>query len=305
MGTRISVLPTRSSTTVWWWRVAPYVFMTPFFIIFGVFGLYPLLYALWISVHDWQGLTIGEFIGFGNFARLFRDPALAQSLVNTALIGITLVPLMTFGSLLLASLVHGDFRGRKFYRTSIYLPVITSLVAVGIVFGFLFSSPYSPVMRFLGMTGLPEGNWLTNQSMVKPLIVIVVLWRWIGYNMIIMLAGLQTISQDLYEAARIDGASRIRTWMTITVPLMARTLAFSSILSTIAVFNLFDEVFILFGPGGGPGREGLLPGVLIYRNAFENIRFGYASAMAYGVGLIIVALSLIQLYFSERASRLE
>ncbi len=279
--------------------------MAPFFVIFAVFGVYPLLYALWISVHDWQGLNVGPFVGFQNFARLFRDPALAQSLVNTAVIGVILVPLMTFGSLLLATLVHGDFRGRKFYRTSIYLPVITSLVAVGIVFGFLFSSPYSPVMTLLDKVGLPQSNWLTNQNMVKPLVIIVVLWRWIGYNMIIMLAGLQTISQELYEAAKIDGASRLRTWLTITVPLMARTLAFSSILSTIAVFNLFDEVFILFGAGGGPGREGLLPGVLIYRNAFENIRFGYASAMAYGVGVIIIGLSLIQLYFSERASRLE
>jgi ABC-type sugar transport system permease subunit len=279
--------------------------MAPFIIIFAVFHVYPLLYALWISVHDWQGLNIGPFIGFENFSRLFRDPAFAQSLRNTAVIGGTLVPLMTFGSLILASLVHGHFRGKNFYRTSIYLPVVTSLVAVGIVFGFLFSSPYSPIMKLFDIVGLPQQNWITSQAMVKPLIIVVVLWRWIGYNMIIMLAGLQTISQDLYEAARIDGANRVRIWLTITVPLMARTLVFSSILSTIAVFNLFDEVFILFGSGGGPGREALLPGVLIYRNAFENIRFGYASAMAYGVGAIIVALSLIQLYFSERASRLE
>jgi ABC-type sugar transport system permease subunit len=288
-----------------WPLVAPYVFISPFYVLFGVFGAFPIGYALWVSIHQWQGLGVGNLVGLGNYALLFADPDFARALTNTALLGVIYVPAMVVVSLGLAVLLNRAFRYRSAYRTFVFLPVVTSLVVVGILFAFFFGSPYTPLNPALGMLGIPAKSWLGEAWFIKPAIVVMLLWRWVGYNMMIMLAGLQTIPTDLYEAAHIDGASGLRTMSAITVPLMVRIIAFASILSTIGMFNLFDEVYLLVGPGGGVDQAGLVTGLLIYQDGFENFIFGYAAAIAYAVGVIIVVLSLAQVFVSERTARLE
>jgi lactose/L-arabinose transport system permease protein len=152
------------------------------------------------------------------------------------------------------------------------------------------------------MLGFQSTSLLSIPALTKPAIVLMILWRWTGYNMMIMLAGLQTIPEELYDAGKIDGAGGIQAFRYITVPMMSRVIAFAAILSTIGTFNIFDEVFMLVGRNGGIQQAGLVTGLLIYRTAFQSYRFGYAAAIAYAVAFIIVALSLLQVYASERTA---
>ena len=293
--------PTRSPYYIWE-KAAPYVFVSPFFILFGIFGAFPILFAVWISMQDWKSVRSSEFVGLKNYARLLTDNNFHIALSNTIILGILVVPLMIILSLTLANLLNQPIRGRVIYRTAYFLPVVTSLVVVGILFDFFLGSVYSPIGSVLKIFDI-EYKGLTNQPIfIKPAILVMILWRWVGYNMMIMLAGLQSIPHELYEAARIDGASGLQAFINITIPLMRRVIAFAAILSTIGMFNLFEEAYMLVGPGGGTDRAGLLMGLLIYSQAFSKFNFGYASALAYANAVIIIALSLVQIVATERAA---
>lgn len=285
-----------------WERTAPYVFISPFFILFGIFGAFPLLFAVWISFQDWKSVRASEYVGFENYIRLFTDTIFHIALSNTAILGLLIVPLMVIFSLSFANVLNQPIRGRVIYRTAYFLPVVTSLVVVGLLFDFLLGSPYSPLGSVLEFFDIEFRGLLDQPVFIKPSILVMVLWRWVGYNMMIMLAGLQSIPHELYEAARIDGASGFQAFIHITIPLMRRVIAFAAILSTIGMFNLFEEAFMLVGPGGGTDRAGLLMGLIIYSQAFSKFNFGYASALAYANAVIIIALSFIQIFASERAA---
>ena len=283
-----------------WERLAPYVFISPFFILFGIFGAFPILFAVWISFQNWRGIRGGEWVGFDNYARLFTDSNFHLAVTNTFVLGLLYVPLMVLLSLGFASLLNRPMRWRALYRTGYFLPVVTSLVVVGILFEFFLGSTYSPLTPFLALFGIEFKGLLGSAEFIKPAILAMLLWRWVGYNMMIMLAGLQSIPLDLYEAAMIDGASGLQSFRYITIPLMRRVIAFAAILSTIGMFNLFDEAFVLVGSGGGVDRAGLLTGLYIFQQAFLSFKFGYASAVAYATAVIIIALSFLQIYVTER-----
>jgi len=189
-----------------WEKVAPYVFISPFFILFGIFGAFPLLFAVWISLQEWKSVRANEYVGFENYARLFTDSNFHIALSNTAILGILVVPLMVIFSLSLANVLNQPIRGRVIYRTAYFLPVVTSLVVVGLLFDFLLGSPYSPLGSLLEIFDIEFKGLLDQPVFIKPSILVMILWRWVGYNMMIMLAGLQSIPHELYEAASIDGA---------------------------------------------------------------------------------------------------
>lgn len=285
-----------------WERAAPYIFISPFFILFAVFGAFPIVYSLYISFHDWKGLRPGDFVGLKYYALMLTDPQFRIAITNTLIIGLGYVPIMLILALGFAAILTRSIRLRGIYRLGYFLPVITSLVVVGLLFGFIFFSPYTPLAPLLGLFGLQAKSLRAETWFIKPAIVAMILWRWTGYNMMIMLAGLQTIPDELYDAGKIDGASGIQSFFFITVPMMSRVIAFAAILSTIGTFNLFDEVFLLVGSGGGVQQAGLVTGLLIYRTAFQTFRFGYASAIAYAVAFIILGLSLLQVFVSERTA---
>ena len=285
-----------------WEKIAPYVFISPFFILFGIFGAFPILFAVWISFRDWKSVRASEFVGIENYARLFTDTNFHIALSNTFILGILVVPLMVIFSLSLANVLNRPIRGRVIYRTAYFLPVVTSLVVVGLLFDFLLGSPYSPLGSLLQIFDIEFRGLLDKPVFIKPSILVMILWRWVGYNMMIMLAGLQSIPHELYEAARIDGASGLQAFIHISVPLMRRVIAFAAILSTIGMFNLFEEAFMLVGAGGGTDRAGLLMGLIIYSQAFSKFNFGYASALAYANAVIIIALSFLQILATERAA---
>jgi len=283
-----------------WNRIAPYVFISPFFALFAVFGAFPILFSLWISFMNWKGVRGGEFIGLENYTRLFADPNFHIALTNTLILGFAYIPLMVVASLGLASLLNRSMPLRSLYRIGYFLPVVTSMVVVGMLFGFFFGSTYSPLALVFAMFGKEYHGLLGTAIYMKPVILIMLLWRYVGYNMMIMLAGLQSIPSELYDAGRIDGADGFQAFLYLTVPLMRRVIAFAAIISTIGMFNVFDEAYMIGGGGGGPEQAGLVTGVFVFREAFLNFKFGYAAAIAYTIALIIVALSILQIITSER-----
>ena len=285
-----------------WEKAAPYVFISPFFILFGIFGAFPILFAIWISFQDWKSVRSSEYIGLKNYALLFTDENFHIALSNTVILGILVVPLMVILSLSFANVLNRPIRGRVIYRTAYFLPVVTSLVVVGILFDFLLGSTYSPLSSVMQIFDIEYKGFLNKPEFIKPAILIMILWRWVGYNMMIMLAGLQSIPYELYEAARIDGANGLQSFLNITVPLMRRVIAFAAILSTIGMFNIFEEAYMLVGTSGGADRAGLLMGLIIYRQAFQSFNFGYASALAYANAVIIIVLSFLQIFATERAA---
>jgi len=285
----------------WWLRAAPYVFVSPFYLIFLAFGLLPIVFSLGVSLYDWRGTTPGAFVGLANFQVLLHDPGFYTALRNTVLVWLGSVPPMILLALIFAVLLNSQrVRFRGFFRTVYFLPVVTSLVITGLIFSFLFSSTFGLVNQLLAPFGIAPINWLANPAWMKPVLILALLWRWTGNDMVIMFAGLQSIPDDLYEAARVDGASGPQLFWHITVPLMRPVILFDAIISTIGTFNLFAEPFVLFGPDGGIGQAGLVTGTLLYQNAFVYFKFGYGAALAWVIALIVFTLSMIQLKVGSR-----
>ncbi len=285
-----------------WWRIAaPYVFISPFYILFLAFGLLPIVFSLVVSLYDWRGTTPGGFVGMQNYQVLLRDPTFYKSLLNTTYVWIGSVPPMILLALVFAAILNSRFvRFRNLFRTVYFLPVVTSLVITGLVFGQLFSMSFGLVNSALEALGLPAFNWLNDPTWMKIILVLALLWRWTGNDMVIMLAGLQSIPNDLYEAARVDGATDVQSFWHITIPLMRPVILFDAIISTIGTFNLFAEPYVLFGQGGAMNQAAVVTGTFLYQNSFRYFKFGYASAIAWVLAAIILALSMLQLKLGSR-----
>jgi ABC-type sugar transport system permease subunit len=285
----------------WWRRLAPYAFISPFYLIFLAFGLLPIIFSLGVSLYDWRGTTPGAFVGLTNYQLLLRDPGFYTALRNTVFVWLGSVPPMILAALVFAVLLNSQrVRLRNFFRTVYFLPVVTSLVITGLIFSFLFSSTFGLVNRLLEPFGITPINWLSDPAWMKPVLIFALLWRWTGNDMVIMLAGLQSIPDDLYEAAKVDGATGPQTFWHITVPLMRPVILFDAIISTIGTFNLFAEPYVLFGEDGGIGQAGLVTGTLLYQNAFVYFKFGYGAALAWVLAVIIFVLSMLQLKLGSR-----
>ena len=282
---------------------APYAFIAPFYLVFVVFGVFPILFSLGVSVMDWRGIDPGAFIGLGNYLALFQDESFYRALWNTVVIWVGTVPPMILAAVVLAVLLNERTTiFRSLYRTVYFLPVVTSLVITGLVFGQLFSQSFGLINAVLALFGFAPVNWLAEPATMKPILILAMLWRWTGNDMVIMLAGLQSIPNELFEAARVDGASDTQIFFQITLPLLRPVILFDAIISTIGTFNLFAEPYALFGGAtGGVGQAGLVTGTLLYQNAFVFARYGYGSALAWVLAVIVFILSLLQLRISDDA----
>ncbi|HZT41165.1 MAG TPA: sugar ABC transporter permease [Chthonomonadaceae bacterium] len=276
-----------------------YLFISPFFILFAVFGLYPLLFSLYLSFVKWDGLTQPTWIGLANFSTMLDDDILRQSLWNTLVIGLLYIPPMMILAFLFAQALNQSWlRMRAFFRTAFFLPCVTPMVVISIVFGLLFSSEkgvfnYAIVQigRLLPFLHLGPIPWLNSEQWSKPAVAIMVLWRWTGYNMVLMLAGLQGIPEDFYEAALVDGATPFQRTRYLTLPLMLPTFRFCLLLSLLGTVYMFDEIFVL--TTGGPGTSSLNFGVYLFNLSFVSFKFGYASCVAYSVALLLFLASLV------------
>ena len=269
-----------------------YLFIAPFFILFAVFGLYPLIFSLVLSFVRWDGLTEMRWVGLGNFSILLDDEILLTSLWNTLIIGLLYIPpMLTLAFLLALSLNVSWLRARALLRASIFLPCVTPMVVIAIVFNLLLSSERGLLNYALTQVGLPAVPWLNDVHWSKVSVALLVMWRWTGYNMVLLLAGLQGIDADYYEAAAVDGAGRLRQAWHITMPLMRPTLVFCLVLSLIGTVYMFDEPFVL--TQGGPGVSSTNFGLYLFNVSFRDFRFGYASCIAYTVSLGVLIMSLL------------
>ncbi|ENH96601.1 binding-protein-dependent transporter inner membrane component [Gracilibacillus halophilus YIM-C55.5] len=259
-------------------KTAPYFFLFPAVLLFLAFMVYPIIASLILSFQT-RVEGVYQFSGLDNYIRLFSDPIFYKALGNTFIILFVQVPIMLFIALLLAVFLNVKFlRARAFYRVSFFTPAVTSLVAASIIFILLLNTDYGLVNFILASIGLEKVEWLTNSFWARVSLILVTTWRWAGYNMVILLAGLQNIPNDLYEAASIDGASQIRKFFHITIPQLKPVLLFTFVLSTIGTFQLFDEPYNL--TNGGPNNATLTITYYLYNQGFNYFDFGYASAIA-------------------------
>ena len=274
----------------------PYAYVAPFFVLFGAFGLFPLLYTVWISFQRYRlAGNPPTFTGWDNYVWLFGSDAFYNSLYKTFSIGvISTVPQLCF-ALGLAHLLNYNMRVRNFFRISMIMPYATSLVAATLVFASIFANtPGGLANVVLGWIGIDPVSWSNGNWTAQIAIAIIVTWHWTGYNALIYLAGMQSIPKDLYESAAIDGASRFRQFLYVTLPGLRPTILFTIVLSTIGATQLFTEPF-LFGNGAGGGALGQYQvlALYMYHEAFEVGRLGRASAIAVVSLLLVILLVLI------------
>jgi len=277
----------------------PYLFISPFYILFLIFGVYPILFSLYLSFTEWKGLGPIKFVGLRNFELLLKDKIFWQSMTNGVILFFMYVPIMTFLALVLAVILNSKrVRGFRFFRTLLFIPYIMNIVAAGFTFRLLLNQKYGLVNALLGIFNIAPVPWLESVWGGRVSLCLLVIWAWLGYNMVIMLAGLQTIPGELTEAALIDGASSTQAFFYVTIPLMRPVILFSVVLSTMGSFNLFSEIYNL--TGGGPINATLTPVIVIFDQAFGNFRLGYASAMSYLYFLILFVLTLLQFRYFGR-----
>lgn len=294
-------------------RVA-YLFIAPFFLLFSVFLAFPVFYTLYLSFFEYQGVGQGSlfwidlgpvyieipqiaqlnFVGLGNYARLLGNDLFWQSMFNTSYILVIQVPLMIGLALALALALNASFlRLKGVFRTAIALPVSANLVAYSTVFLLLFNEQLGFLNYVLAGVGIGPVPWLTDGFWARNTIIAAVTWRWTGYNMIILLAGLQTIPQQLYEAAEIDGANRWEKFRYVTLPQLKPVFLFVVVLSTIGTFKLFAEPYVI--TGGGPTNSTITIVQYIYRQAFVNFNLGYASALTVVFVAVVSVFSVVQI----------
>ncbi|MFD2215603.1 carbohydrate ABC transporter permease [Metabacillus endolithicus] len=269
-------------------------FITLASVLICIFYFYPMVHALIMSFQSGTGTNL-KFTGLDNYARLLKDPTFITAVKNTVIYLIIQVPVMIFLALFLSVLLNDkNLKFKGFFRTAIFLPCVTSLVAYSVIFKYLFGVDGIINMMLMKLSFVSEPiQWLTDPFWAKITIVIAITWRWTGYNMIFYLSSLQNIDSSIYEAAKIDGASPIQQFFKITIPMLKPIILFTSITSTIGTLQLFDEVMNI--TKGGPGNATMTISQYIYNLSFKYTPdFGYAATVSYAIVIMIVVFSIIQ-----------
>lgn len=282
----------------WRRRLTPYLFISPFFIGYAIFFLYPVLFAFYLSLFQVVGIgSQPKFIGLSNYVDLINDDLFIKSLLNTSYYALGSIFIIAPAALILGLILYTRWlKGREFFRLLFFSPNITSGVVVAIIFGLVFNYEYGLLNNYvLQPLGLPPVRWLLDSAFIMPSIIILGLWRWTGINALYFMAGLQNISPEIQEAARIDGASRWQEFRYITFPMLRPIVIFVLTFAIIGSYNVFAEPSLLVGPQGGPNSAGLFMTMYLYLNGFRFLKFGYAAAIGYALALIILVLTVIQL----------
>lgn len=283
--------------TIWKNRVA-YAYIAPFYILFLVFTLFPMVAGFALSFFRWDGLGEMHFINIQNYVNLLKDPLFWKALKNTLFMGIIAHIPILLGGLVLAYILNSKLvKGQNIFKTIYFMPMVTSSVAISIIFSNMFGYNYGLINWFLSLFGEEPINWLGGDGSLIPVAVIVLFaWKWVGWNMVIYLAGMQGISNDIYEAAEIDGANHAQIVFRILIPLLKPIILFTMIQSTIGMFNLFTEPFMLTGSNlnGGTNNGGLTLMMYLYGKAPQGgTSYGYASAVAYVITMMIIIISVL------------
>ena len=276
-------------------RWAPYVFISPFFVLFAVFGVFPLLFSLYLAFQSWEptsGIGAMQFVGLANFAFALGDEWFWKSLKNTLWLAVCTGVPQHLVAIPLAVFIHTSFKRLRDGMVGAYfLPYITSTVAIAIMFSSLFSRDYGLVNSALGLLGVPPVDWLNRPEWLKPAVGLIIFWRYLGFNVVLYLAALQTIPKDLYEAATMDGAGRLQQFFHITLPSLKPMIYFGVMLSVIGGLQIFEEPFILTNGKGGADQAAMTSGVYLFRMAFDFNDFGGSSAMSWILFAVVALLT--------------
>ncbi|UAJ81379.1 sugar ABC transporter permease [Leifsonia sp. ZF2019] len=260
----------------------------------AVFTFIPILASLGLSFFSWDVISPPKFVGVANFTRLFSDGSTLASFGVTIVLAIGIVVLQITLGLLLAVLVNSRKRKstKVFFRTAFYLPLLASTAAVSIFMGYLFDAKFGLINYYLTQLGLPEVPWLTNPMAAQITIILIVVWQQVGFTFVLFVAALTSVPQEVQEAAAIDGAGAWRTLLRIKIPLISPTILFATVVAMINAMQLFDQPFIM--TKGGPGTSTTTATIAMYQTGFQNLQFGYASAIAILLLVIILVLTGIQ-----------
>ncbi|MGW4893324.1 carbohydrate ABC transporter permease [Kitasatospora sp. NPDC004240] len=281
----------------WDARTAPYAFVAPFFLCFAAFGLFPLIYTGWLSLHRVELGGEAEWRGADNYTALLDSEFFWNALGNTFTLGVlSTVPqlLMALG---LAHLLNHHLRGRGFLRVAVLAPYATSIAAATLVFAQLFNTDYGLVNTALGWAGVGPVDWEASKWPAQIAISTIVTWRWTGYNALIYLAAMQAVPRDLYEAAELDGASRLRQFVSVTIPSIRPTVLFTIVVSTIGATQLFGEPMLFggsLGVSGGSGNQFQTLSLLMYEKGWMTGALGQASAIAWVMLLLLLSVGAVQ-----------
>jgi cellobiose transport system permease protein len=283
-------------------RAAPYAYVAPFFAVFAAFGLFPLGYTAWISLHSYKLGSRMHWLGLDNFTWLFTNPAFYNALWKTFTIGVLSTVPQLLIALGLAHLLNYRMRGRTFFRVAMIMPYATSVAAATLVFAQLFGRDAGLFNWLLGLVGVDAVDWRNGDWTAQIALSVIVIWRWTGYNALIYLAGMQSISHDLYEAAALDGANRWQQFRHVTLPGLRPTILFTIVVSTIGASQLFGEPLI-FGGGqanGGPVHQYQTLGLFLYQQGWQYGSLGRAAAVAWVTFLLIIGLVLVNAGIARR-----
>ncbi|WP_083259517.1 carbohydrate ABC transporter permease [Cellulosimicrobium cellulans] len=283
-------------------RNAALRFISPWIVGFLVFTAWPILYSAYLSLTDYDVINDPTFVGLENYREMAQDPKVALSLWNTLVYTVLQVPLYTVLALGLSILLNQAGRSAGFFRTAFFIPKMTPPVAVGVLLLLLFNGQYGVVNEVLSWFGIQGPSWTTDQDWIKPGLVLISLWT-VGSAVIILLAALRNVPQDLYDAARVDGAGFWRRTGTVTVPMISGAIFFVVVVNTIAGFQMFTEAYAAyFGAGNSTYRNdaALFYVIYLFQEGFQELHMGYASALAWLLFVVIMLVTLVQLLVSRR-----
>jgi ABC-type sugar transport system permease subunit len=283
--------------TVWqdvWRHRAEYLFVAPFFVKFAIFAAFPLGWAFVLSFQRWSGFGEARWVGLNNYAAIVREDIVTKALLNTLIFTAVLIPTGVLLALGFAVLLNiRDLRGRGLFRTIYFLPFVTSTVIVGIVFRMLLDDTFGWANVLIRGVGLDPISWLRTPVWARISIILLTHWQGLGYNILVMLGGLQSIPREVYEAAEIDGANPRQVFWRVTLPLMQPVMLFVTLVGTIGVLNLFNQPFIL--TNGGPDAATTTLTFRLYELAFRTTRYGDAAALGFLIGALVILVTMIQL----------
>lgn len=286
-------------------RLGPYLWVLPAVLVYAIFKLAPLVSGLYMALLRWDGIEEPRYIGLRNFQKILNDDLTIQVLLNNVEYAIGTVIGKIVLSLFLAIMLNQALRGRTFYRTSLFMPVVMSFVVIGILWRWLFNSEFGLINILLGSLGLDllTQDWLGDTNIALRSLIIVDIWKWYGFHMVIFLAGLQSIPSELYEAAKIDGASVWQQFRYVTLPMLQPVMIVNVTLSLMGAFNVFDIPYVM--TEGGPANSTNVMALHIYLRGFKFYRFGFSAALSYVLLVIVTVVAAIQLRLMARADNAE
>ena len=301
-GRSVRRLALSQQVSKWDVKLSPYLYISPFFILFAVTGLFPLLYTGWVSLHNWNLIGgQGKFTGLDNYGFVLSQPYFWNAVGNTlSIFLLSSVPQVVI-ALVIAAVRDANLRARTFWRMGVLVPFVVAPVAVGLIFNNLFADQFGLVNEMLKVLGLDPVRWHSESLASHAAIATMVNFRWTGYNVLIFLAAMQAIPRDVFEAATIDGAGRLRQFFSVTVPMLRPTVIFVVITSTIGGLQIFDEARVFDQAGlGGADRQWQTLTMYIWELGWGQRNFGRASAVAWLLFVMIVLIALLNFIITKR-----